>query len=98
MVIELNLNTNLFTPGILKSSFATDFNEKNKAGLFEPKFFENPVDVPFEDTVLFGSQHIKEYLTYRYGDYMKMPSAEQQKAAVHAFLYDTEKDFSEYIK
>jgi lipopolysaccharide cholinephosphotransferase len=54
--------------------------------------------VPFEDTVLFGSQHIKEYLTYRYGDYMKMPSAEQQKAAVHAFLYDTEKDFSEYIK
>ena len=71
---------------------------KFKAGLFEPKFFENPVDVPFEDTALFGSQHIKEYLTYRYGDYMKMPSAEQQKAAVHAFLYDTEKDFSEYIK
>lgn len=71
---------------------------KFKAGLFEPKFFENPVDVQFEDTKLLGSAHIKEYLTYRYGDYMKMPSAEQQKAAVHAFIYDTEKDFTEYFK
>lgn len=71
---------------------------KFKAGLFEPKFFDNPVDVQFEDTKLLGSAHIKEYLTYRYGDYMKMPSAEQQKAAVHAFIYDTEKDFTEYLK
>ena len=71
---------------------------KFKAGLFEPEFFESPVDVPFEDTNLLGSLHIKKYLTYRYGDYMKMPSAEQQKAAVHAFIYDTEKDYTEYLR
>lgn len=71
---------------------------KFRAGLFEPRFFENPVDVKFEDANLLGSAHIKEYLTYRYGDYMKMPSAEQQKAAVHAFIYDTEKDYTEYFK
>ena len=58
---------------------------------------EKPVDVPFEDTVLLGSEKIQEYLTYRYGDYMKLPSAEAQKAAVHAYYFDTEKDYTEYV-
>ena len=70
---------------------------KFRSGLFEPKFFAEPVDVPFEDTVLLGSEKIREYLTYRYGDYMKLPSAEAQKAAVHAYYFDTEKDYHEYI-
>ena len=56
-----------------------DFSE----GLFEPSYFEEPVDIPFEDTILLGSKKIKEYLAKRYGDYMKLPSKEQQKAAVH---------------
>lgn len=70
---------------------------KFRSGLFEPKFFTEPVDVPFEDTILLGSKYIKEYLTYRYGNYMKLPSEEQQKAAVHAMIYDTEKDYKEYL-
>lgn len=70
---------------------------KFKSGLFDPKFFDSPVDIPFEDTVLYGSKYIKEYLKYRYGDYMKMPSEEQQRAAVHAMIFDTEKDYTEYI-
>ena len=68
------------------------------SGLFDKSFFEEPVDIPFEDTVLMGSQHIKEYLEYRYGDYMKLPSEEEQKAAVHAYIYDTEKNYTEYIR
>lgn len=56
------------------------------------------MDVPFEDTSLYGSKHIKEYLEYRYGDYMKLPSEEAQRAAVHAMIFDTEKDYTEYIK
>ena len=68
------------------------------SGLFEPKFFESPVDIPFEDTVLYGSKYIKEYLEYRYGNYMKLPSEEQQRAAVHAMIFDTEKDYTEYFK
>ncbi len=71
---------------------------KFKNGLFDKSFFESPVDVPFEDTCLLGSEKIKEYLKYRYGDYMKLPSKEQQQAAVHAFIYDTEKDYSEYLR
>ena len=70
---------------------------KFKSGLFDASFFENPVDVPFEDTKLLGSEKIKEYLSYRYGDYMKLPSEEQQKAAVHAMVFDTQKDYTEYF-
>lgn len=66
-------------------------------GLFEAQYFCDPVDIPFENIVLMGSQYIKEYLTYRYGDYMKLPSIEQQKFAVHAELFDTEKGYEEYI-
>lgn len=71
---------------------------KFRNGLFDASFFETPVDIPFEDTALLGSAHIKEYLAYRYGDYMKLPSAEAQKAAVHAMLFDTEKDYKEYLE
>ena len=70
---------------------------KFRNGLFDKSFFEDPVDVPFEDTVLLGSKKIKQYLEYRYGDYMKLPSEAQQKAAVHAMIFDTNKDYREYI-
>ena len=60
--------------------------------------FENPVEIPFEDTQLLCSKEIKKYLEYRYGDYMKLPSEEQQKAAVHAMIFDVNKDYTEYIK
>ena len=71
---------------------------KFKNGLFDQSFFESPVDIPFEDTALLGSERIKEYLEYRYGDYMKLPSEAARKAAVHAYLFDTEKDYKEYLE
>ena len=71
---------------------------KFKQGLFEAKFFSSPIDVPFEDTKLYASANIKEYLSYRYGNYMKLPSKEQQEAAVHAMYFDTEKDYTEYFR
>lgn len=71
---------------------------KFRNGLFDASFFSEPVDIPFEDTVLLGSKKIREYLEYRYGDYMKLPSEEAQKAAVHAMIFDTEKDYKEYIQ
>lgn len=71
---------------------------KFRNGLFDASFFKEPVDIPFEDTNLLGSKKIREYLEYRYGDYMKLPSGEAQKAAVHASVFDTKKDYTEYIK
>lgn len=70
---------------------------KFKGGLFEKRFFENPVDILFEDTKLMGSKYIKEYLEHRYGDYMTLPSKIAREAAVHAMYYDTKKDYKEYL-
>lgn len=67
-------------------------------GLFDPKYFQSPIDIPFEDTNLLGSKYIKEYLAARYGDYMKLPPKEMQEAAVHAEIFDTKKDYTEYFK
>ncbi len=71
---------------------------KFKNGLFDASFFSNAVDIPFENTKLLGSVKIKEYLEYRYGDYMKLPPKEDQKAAVHAMFFDTEKDYTQYFE
>lgn len=71
---------------------------KFRSGLFDASFFETPVDIPFEDTILLGSAKIKDYLTYRYGDYMKLPSEAAQKAAVHAMIFDTEMDYRKYLE
>ena len=70
---------------------------KFRNGLFEADFFSSQVDIPFEDTVLYGSEKIREYLKYRYGDYMKLPSEEARKAAVHAEVFNTEKDYRTYF-
>lgn len=70
---------------------------KFRNGLFAAEMFSNPIDIPFEGTNLLGSAKIKEYLEYRYGDYMKLPSEEQRRAAVHAEIYDINKDYREYI-
>ncbi len=70
---------------------------KFNSGLFDASFFEKPIDIPFEDTKLLGSEKIKEYLKYRYGDYMKLPSKEAQIAAVHAKIFDVNKDYKEYL-
>ena len=71
---------------------------KFKNGLFHKDYFNAPVDIPFEDTLLLGPNKINEYLAYRYGDYMKLPSLEDQKAAVHASIYDTQKNYTEYLE
>lgn len=71
---------------------------KFRNGLFDASFFSNPVDIPFEDTMLLGSDKIRQYLEYRYGDYRTLPPEEARKAAVHAMIYDVNRDFREYIR
>lgn len=68
-----------------------------RQGLFEESFFREPVDIPFEDTALMASSRIRDYLSYRYGDYMTPPPPEQVKYEQHAMVWDTEKDYREYI-
>ena len=70
---------------------------KFKNGLFEKTFFQNPIDIQFEDTKLMGSRNIIDYLSYRYGDYMKIPSDIEKNASVHAFISDVNNDYTYYF-
>ncbi|MFH7818871.1 LicD family protein [Neobacillus thermocopriae] len=69
-----------------------------KQGVLNRTMFEKPVDIQFENIKLLGPNDIKQYLTLRYGDYMKLPSKEEQNAAVHAEIYDTKVGYEYYIK
>lgn len=71
---------------------------KFRSGIFAREFFDTTDEIDFEGHMLMCPAKIKEYLAYRYGDYMKLPSEEAQKAAVHAMIYDVEKDYTEYFK
>jgi len=66
-------------------------------GIFSAEMFDKPTDVEFEDAILMGPSDIKVYLSFRYGNYMKLPSKEEQKAAVHAKVYDTEVGYENYL-
>ena len=70
---------------------------KFKNGLFNRELFAKVVDIEFEDTLLMGPNNIRNYLSKRYGNYMKLPPVEQRIAAIHADIYDVSKDYSLYI-
>ncbi len=70
---------------------------KFNQGLFNKEMFAEPTDVPFEKYFLMGPTKIKDYLELRYGNYMKLPSIEEQKTAIHAEIYDTDKGYEFYI-
>jgi len=71
---------------------------KFKSGIFDAEFFDSVKEIDFEGHKLLAPEKIQEYLKYRYGDFMKLPSKEQQRAAVHAMIYDVNKDFSCYME
>jgi lipopolysaccharide cholinephosphotransferase len=64
-----------------------------RQGIFDRSLFDGHDMIVFEDTVLMCPRDIKKYLELRYGDYMKMPSEDQQQASVHALIWDTEKGY-----
>jgi len=68
-----------------------------RQGIFDSKIFKRPVDVLFEDIMVMGPTDIERYLELRYGDYMKLPSITEQKAAIHAEIYDTEVGYENYL-
>lgn len=70
---------------------------KFNQGLFSKDMFAEPIDILFENYVLMGPTKIKDYLELRYGNYMKLPSKAEQKEAIHAEIYDTEKGYERYI-
>ena len=59
-----------------------------KKGIYKREWFENPVYVPFETVQLKVSSNLHEFLSERFGDYMKIPSPERIKYEQHAESWD----------
>ncbi len=68
-----------------------------KKGIYKKEWFEESVHAPFEKTHLRVPKGLHDFLTERFGDYMKPPSADRIKWEQHASSWDVDKDFSEYV-
>ena len=69
-----------------------------KNAIYQKEYFTNFVYAPFETVRLKVPKLIHEFLTNRFGDYMKPPSPERIKWEQHAEIWDTEKDFRTVCK
>lgn len=58
------------------------FPARNKVYGFKREWYEDVIDIPFENVVLKGSRNYDEYLKFMYGDYMTPPP--KDKYVVHA--------------
>ena len=73
---------------------------KFKNAYYPAELFKEERYVPFEKVMLAVPNGVEEYLKLRYGkDYMQMPS-EATKAIYqsHAAIWDTEKNYTEYVR
>lgn len=70
---------------------------KYKKGTYKKEWFESTKRVPFENVELNVPVGVEDFLTERFGDYMKLPSMEQIKREQHAEIWDTEKNYTEYL-
>ncbi len=73
---------------------------KYKNAFYPTELFQEQRYVPFEQVKLAVPNGVEKYLSLRYGkDYMQMPS-EETKAIYqsHAMIWDTEKNYTEYMK
>lgn len=69
-----------------------------KNGTYRREWFEKTKRVPFENVTLNVPVGIEDFLTERFGDYMKIPDIDRIKREQHASVWDTEKDYWEHLE
>lgn len=69
-----------------------------KKGIYKKEWFENTKYCNFEKIKLKVPGKLEEFLSERFGDYMRIPSPEQIKWEQHAEYWDTEVDYQEYLE
>ena len=84
-----NQNTSLYCNYLGKAKY--------KRGTYKREWFEKTKRVPFENVTLRVPVGIEDFLTERFGDYMKIPNIDQIRREQHASIWDTEKDYKEYL-
>lgn len=68
-----------------------------KNAIYKREWFEPTEYAPFEKVELRIPTHLHDFLTFRFGDYMKPPSPERIKWEQHAESWNTTKDFREVV-
>ena len=71
---------------------------KYKRGTYKKEWFETTKCVPFENVLLNVPVGVESFLSERFGDYMKVPNLEQIRREQHAGVWDTEKDYVNYLE
>ena len=75
-----NCDTNYYCNFLGKAVF--------KKGIYKREWFDNPICASFETVQLKVPGRLHEFLTERFGDYMKVPSADRIKWEQHAESWD----------
>lgn len=70
---------------------------KYKKGTYKKEWFETTKRVSFENVSLNAPIGVEDFLSERFGDYMRIPDIEQIRREQHAGIWDTEKDYREYL-
>ena len=70
---------------------------KYKRGTYRKEWFEKQKDVEFETVKLKVPDKVEDFLSERFGNYMKIPDINQIKREQHASKWDIEKDYKKYI-
>lgn len=69
-----------------------------RSAIYSRECLGRPQYIKFENLMLPVPENVHEFLTIRFGDYMKPPPAETIKSVQHAEFIDLEKDYSEYVQ
>ena len=64
--------------------------------LYPREWFDEAVDVPFEDTMLPVPKGSREYLEKRYGNYMELPPEKDRHPEHRVVFMDLERPYTEY--
>lgn len=72
----------------LKDNYCYIFtsNSKYRDWYFEKDMIDDLVKYPFEDTEMYFTKNLDEYLTNTYGDYMKLPPEDKRKTHAPIFM------------
>lgn len=68
-----------------------------KKGIYKREWFDNTRYISFEKVQFKVPAKLHEFLSERFGDYMKVPSPERIKWEQHAWKWDIDNDFRKYI-
>ena len=83
-----------------KSDFYCNYlgKARYKRGTYKKEWFESTKRVQFETVSLCVPLGVEDFLSERFGDYMKIPSLQQIKREQHADIWDTEINYTEYLQ